>query len=79
MQKGGAREDTVGRQCLCNALLANVGLGQQRAGGDVEPPILTAGDDLKGIAKFLGGRKRYSAADVIAYLLGRKTTAVSEA
>jgi nitronate monooxygenase len=68
-KKGGTVEDTVGRQCLCNALMANIGLGQLRAEGRVEPPILTAGDDLKGIAKFLAGRDRYSAADVIDYLL----------
>jgi len=69
VKKGGALEDTVGRQCLCNALLANVGLGQERDEGIVEPPILTAGDDLMVIAKFLGGRERYSAGDVIDYLL----------
>jgi len=69
MKKGGALEDTVGRQCLCNALMANIGLGQTREEGIVEPPILTAGDDLMGIAKFLAGRERYSAGDVIDYLL----------
>jgi nitronate monooxygenase len=69
VKKGGAIEDTVGRQCLCNALMANIGLGQVRDEGRVEPPILTAGDDLMGIAKFLGGRERYSAGDVIDYLL----------
>ena len=69
LKKGGALEDTVGRQCLCNALMANIGLGQVRDEGFVEPPILTAGDDLMGIAKFLGGRERYSAGDVIDYLL----------
>jgi NAD(P)H-dependent flavin oxidoreductase YrpB (nitropropane dioxygenase family) len=70
VKKGGAAEDTVGRQCLCNALMSNVGLGQVREGGVVEPPLLTAGDDLKGIATFLGDRERYSAADVIEYLVG---------
>jgi NAD(P)H-dependent flavin oxidoreductase YrpB (nitropropane dioxygenase family) len=69
LKKGGLIEDTVGRQCLCNALMANIGLGQVRDEGFVEPPILTAGDDLKGIAKFLGGRERYSAGDVLDYLL----------
>jgi NAD(P)H-dependent flavin oxidoreductase YrpB (nitropropane dioxygenase family) len=69
VSKGGAIEDTVGRQCLCNALMANVGYGQVREGGRVEPPILTAGDDLTAIGRFLGDRERYSAADVIDYLL----------
>lgn len=69
--KGGERGDTVGRQCLCNALLANVGLGQVRAGGWREPPLLTAGDDLPAIARFLKGRTRYTAGEVIDYLLGK--------
>jgi NAD(P)H-dependent flavin oxidoreductase YrpB (nitropropane dioxygenase family) len=69
LKKGGALEDTMGRQCLCNALMANIGLGQIRDAGFVEPPLLTAGDDLMGIAKFLDGRERYSAGDVIDYLL----------
>jgi nitronate monooxygenase len=70
MKKGGALEDTVGRQCLCNALMSNIGLGQLRdEGTTVEPPILTAGDDLKWIGRFLAGRDRYAAADVIDYLL----------
>jgi NAD(P)H-dependent flavin oxidoreductase YrpB (nitropropane dioxygenase family) len=72
VKKGGALEETVGRKCLCNALMANIGHAQVREGGTEEPPILTAGDDLKGIAAFLNGRERYSAADVIAYLLGKK-------
>jgi len=71
LAKGGAIEDTVGRQCLCNALMANIGHGQVRKDGAVEPPILTAGDNLKAIGRFLGDRERYSATDVIEYLLGR--------
>jgi NAD(P)H-dependent flavin oxidoreductase YrpB (nitropropane dioxygenase family) len=70
LAKGGALEETVGRQCLCNGLMANIGLGQLRGGGLVEPPLLTSGDDLKAIASFLGGRTHYSAGDVIDTLLG---------
>jgi NAD(P)H-dependent flavin oxidoreductase YrpB (nitropropane dioxygenase family) len=66
--KGGRREDTVGRRCLCNSLLATIGLGQLRAGGAIEPPLVTSGDDLASLAGFLGTRTHYSAADVIAYL-----------
>jgi NAD(P)H-dependent flavin oxidoreductase YrpB (nitropropane dioxygenase family) len=68
--KGGRAVETEGRRCLCNALMANIGLPQARAGG-LEPPLLTSGDDLTTIAGFLGGRTRYSAADVVDYLLGR--------
>jgi NAD(P)H-dependent flavin oxidoreductase YrpB (nitropropane dioxygenase family) len=67
--KGGSEEETVGRQCLCNALLANVGHAQPRSEGYEEMPLLTSGDDLKTLARFLNGRDSYSAQDVIEYLL----------
>lgn len=67
--KGGRYEDTMGRQCLCNALTADVGLGQVRDNGSSEPPLLTSGDDLATMATFLNGRSHYSAGDVIEYLL----------
>ncbi|MFI5207227.1 MAG: nitronate monooxygenase [Gemmatimonadales bacterium] len=70
LMKGGCEEDTVGRHCLCNALMANIGLGQLRDGDVVELPLLTSGDDLLNIQSFLCGRDRYSAGDVLAYLLG---------
>jgi NAD(P)H-dependent flavin oxidoreductase YrpB (nitropropane dioxygenase family) len=68
--KGGDEEDTEGRHCLCNALLAVIGHPQVRRDGFVEPPILTSGDDLPAIGRFLRGRTRYTAADVVDYLLG---------
>ena len=68
--KGGQLADTVGRVCLCNGLLATAGFAQVREAGFVEPPIVTSGDDLLGIGRFLAGRTRYAAADVIEYLLG---------
>jgi NAD(P)H-dependent flavin oxidoreductase YrpB (nitropropane dioxygenase family) len=69
IKKGGKEEETVGRQCLCNALLANIGHGQPRAEGGAEMPLLTSGDDLKGMGSFLRGRDSYTAKDVIDYLL----------
>jgi nitronate monooxygenase len=68
--KGGAPEETPGRQCLCNALLATIGLGQLRDEGAVEPPLLTSGDEVVHLAAFLGGRNHYTAADVVRWLLG---------
>lgn len=68
--KGGKEEDTVGRQCLCNALTADLGLGQVRSDGRVEPPLVTSGDDLESIGAFLAGRTRYSAVDVVDFLMG---------
>jgi len=68
--KGGKLEDTVGRKCLCNALMANIGHPQSRNGHGTEPPLVTMGDDLNSVAQFLTpGRESYSAADVVESLL----------
>ncbi len=69
VKKGGKRENTVGRKCLCNALMADIGHAQVQRDGSVERPILTSGDDLKHIGRFLGDRTRYTADDVLDYLL----------
>ncbi len=69
VKKGGKVEETLGRRCLCNALLANVGHGQARGGGEAEMPLLTSGDDLKALGMFLGNRDSYSAEEVVHYLL----------
>lgn len=69
--KGGNVADTAGRKCICNALVANIGLGQRR-GRSVEPGIVTAGDDLAGLVRFMPpASTRYSAADVITKILAR--------
>jgi NAD(P)H-dependent flavin oxidoreductase YrpB (nitropropane dioxygenase family) len=69
VKKGGKVEDTVGRHCLCNALTADLGLGQIRVNGEAEPPLVTSGDDLESIGEFLAGRTRYSAGEVLDYLM----------
>ena len=70
VKKGGDEAETVGRRCLCNALMANIGHAQLRKDGVVEQPLITSGDDLTSMAGFLDGRTRYTAADVVEYLLG---------
>jgi nitronate monooxygenase len=71
VRKGGAREDTVGRKCLCNALLADIGLAQERADATREPPLLTAGDDLDGVRRFFSGaRRELHAAELVRELVG---------
>lgn len=70
VRKGGTEEQTVGRKCVCNGLPATIGLAQARAGGTVEQPLVTAGDDLAYLSQFLPpGRESYSAADVVRRLL----------
>ena len=70
VSKGGKIEDTVGRKCLCNALMANIGHQQKRKDGSAEPALVTVGDDLNTVAQFLApGQDSYSAADVVESLL----------
>ncbi len=78
LAKGGRIEDTVGKRCLCNELTSAIGFGQVRDGGVVDPPIVTSGDDLLEIDRFLGDRDHYTAADVIAYLQGAATVTAAE-
>ena len=69
-RKGGAASELVGRKCLCNGLLATVGLGQVRPGSGAEQPIITAGDEVARVARFLPeGAESYSDADVVRHLL----------
>lgn len=69
--KGGDVADTVGRKCLCNALTADIGLGQTRHDGYAEPPLVTLGADLDGpgtlAERHPGG---WTAADAVAWLTG---------
>lgn len=70
LRKGGDLADTVGRKCVCNGLLANIGLAQVQKNGDTELPLVTSGDDVAHIARFLKpGATTYTAADVLEYLL----------
>lgn len=70
VRKGGDPGDTVGRKCLCNALLANVGLGQVQHGGATEKMLLTSGDMVSDVARFLPpGEASYTAEDVVGRLV----------
>lgn len=70
LRKGGKISETVGRKCICNGLLATVGLGQARNGTELEAPIITAGNDVANVARFLKpGQTTYTAKDVIKYIL----------
>jgi NAD(P)H-dependent flavin oxidoreductase YrpB (nitropropane dioxygenase family) len=74
VKKGGDIEATEGRQCLCNALLANVGCPQlQPKTGYLEDILITIGDDINNCDRYMkqdeNGDWSYSAGDVIDYLL----------
>jgi nitronate monooxygenase len=67
--KGGT-EQTEGRKCICNALLAAIGHPQQRGANYAEPPVVTAGDDLTEVGRFVSaGALSYRAEDVIRMVL----------
>ncbi|RJT88414.1 nitronate monooxygenase [Cryobacterium melibiosiphilum] len=71
VRKGGSAEEAAGRKCLCNALTANVGLGQTRRDGYAEVPLVTLGTDLAGVTALLAAHPAgWSAADAVAYLEG---------
>lgn len=70
VRKGGQAEDTTGRLCLCNGLIATIGLGQRRGDGSTEPPVVTLGQDLAFLGALLGQTSSYTARDVVEYLLG---------
>lgn len=70
VKKGGDIEDTACRSCLCNNLFATAGQPQVRRNGFVEPPIVTSGDQVVYVDRFVKGEgDSYSAKDVIEYVL----------
>ena len=70
--KGGKQENTVGKKCLCNSLVATIGHPQVRKGNLIEQGLVTSGDDLIGLARFLSSEgPNYSAADVVRALLSK--------
>ncbi len=70
LKKGGVKADAEGRKCLCNALMANIGMPQVRPKGYEELPLFTCGDDLVELGRFLpaDGGLDYTAEDVIRYI-----------
>ncbi|NWK56660.1 nitronate monooxygenase [Verrucomicrobiaceae bacterium N1E253] len=71
LRKGGTEEDAKGRKCLCNSLMANIGMPQRRKGGVEELPLLTSGYNLTAIKEIVKpGKETYSASEVVDFLLG---------
>ena len=70
VRKGGRAEDTVGVGCLCNALAANIGLGQTRGDGYVEEPLVTLGAGLDGARRLLAAHPDgWTAAEAVRWML----------
>lgn len=75
IHKRGLQRNTEDRRCLCNGLLACVGLGQVKelhGERSEEPAIVTLGNQLDGIRRLSHqGQTQYWAADVVADILGQ--------
>lgn len=74
IDKRGLVRNTEDRRCLCNGLLACVGLGQVRghhSEPDAEPAIVTLGGNLDGVRRLSRqGQTHYWAKDVVDDILG---------
>ncbi len=69
LQKGGQQVETVGRKCLCNALMANIGFPQIQPNRYCEAPLLTLGDESGFLSDLMvDADASYSAADALQYL-----------
>jgi NAD(P)H-dependent flavin oxidoreductase YrpB (nitropropane dioxygenase family) len=72
LKKGGKEEDTKGRKCLCNALLADIGLGQIKNGGRQELPLVTLGKDISFLHRMISGPdETYTAEQALSFLLSK--------
>jgi nitronate monooxygenase len=72
IRKGGTLEETQGRECVCNGLVGTIGLPQVNAENVLGLPLVTAGNEIANVARFLPpGRDSYTAAEVIRLLLGQ--------
>ncbi|MBI5707932.1 MAG: nitronate monooxygenase [Armatimonadetes bacterium] len=70
-EKGGNADECACRMCLCNGLMATAGFPQARKDGSLEPPLVTAGDEVVNLKDFLqDGKNGYTARDVVECLLG---------
>lgn len=77
LKKGGQPEDMQGRKCLCNGLMANIGLQQTRTNGTTELPLVTCGDDLPTVLGAISpGCDSYTAQEAIDFLLARTPVGV---
>lgn len=79
VERRGLERNTEERRCLCNGLLACVGLGQVRRaedGWEEEPAIVTLGNHLDGVRRLSRqGQVHYHAQDVVFDILGEPTLA----
>jgi nitronate monooxygenase len=72
IRKGGTLEETLGRECVCNGLTATIGLPQVNLDNLSDLPLVTAGDEVANVARFLQpGLDTFTAAEVVQMLLDK--------
>jgi len=72
VRKGGDPTETEGRLCVCNGLVSTIGLAQVRSEENGDLPLVTAGNDVAQVARYLQpGHDTYTAAEVVDYLLAK--------
>ncbi|MFH1649537.1 MAG: nitronate monooxygenase [Candidatus Woesearchaeota archaeon] len=64
LRKGGRIEDTIGRGCLCDALMKKIGLGSPG-----EPTVDTIGKDVTPVIELVQRFGEYHAKDVVDFIL----------
>jgi hypothetical protein len=70
LKKRGDEKELAARMCLCNGLLAAVGLGQERPDGYKEAPLLTLGATTTDVEDMLKTHPNgWSAKEVVERLL----------
>jgi NAD(P)H-dependent flavin oxidoreductase YrpB (nitropropane dioxygenase family) len=72
VRKGGTVEDTEGRMCLCNGLMATHSQAQIKVDSSIEPPLVTLGADRAQLAGLFDEfESTWSAADVMDWLMSK--------
>lgn len=78
LKKGGEKPATEGRKCLCNGLMANIGLGQTRKDGYSETRLVTLGQDLDGARHLMGQYPQgWKAGVAVEWLMNQVSSSVS--
>ena len=69
-KKGGqSSEATENKRCLCNSLLATIGLGTEYDDGTIERALITIGSKIDAVKELIKKTTEFSAKDVIDFIL----------
>jgi nitronate monooxygenase len=70
VKKGGNPAEAGGRKsCLCNSLLATVGLPGTTVDGELEKPMITLGSHMESLKQLVQNKMDFTARDVISYIM----------